>query len=258
MKRVLTVLCFCALLGSGSLLAAVPVNDRRDVAPDALIEVSLVSGSVQVTGWDRSEMELTGSLGDEDQKLEISGGKSRLKIKVRLPSKEREPEPSNLVLRVPRGGQIEVENISGPITITDMTARVDVDSISGDVVIKGKPRRLELNTVSGEITVDDGDSLENAEVKSVSGSIEARLRFRPGASFDFETVSGGITLRFPGTASADFEISTFSGDIASDFGGKPIQKSSFLPAKELEFTLGSGGAQVEVSSYRGAIRIVKE
>ena len=258
MMRAVTALCVFALFGIESLGAAVPINERRDVASDALIEIALVSGSVRITGWDKSEMELTGSLGDEDQRLEISGGKNRLKIEVRLPKNDREPEPSTLVLRAPRGGRIEVDNVSGPITVADMASRIEINSVSGDLVIKGKPRELTLNTVSGEIKVDDGESVENAEINSVSGSIDARLRFRPGASFAFETVSGGITLRLPDSASAEFEISTFSGGISSDFGDKPVQKSSFLSAKELVFSLGSGGARVEVSSFSGQIKLVKE
>jgi len=259
MKRVLTAVFLSTLVAAGTLWAAVPINEHRDLNPDALVEVELVAGAVSVTGWEKSEMELTGTLGDTLQKLEISGGKDRLKIEIRLPEGRHEDiEGSDLVLRVPRGSRISVETVSAPITVSGLKARIELNSVSGNLDVKGSPREVNLNTVSGEITLEDGASLENAKLNSVSGSIDAHLSFRSGGSFEFNTVSGPITLRVPEKVSAEFEVSTFSGSIASDFGDKPIKKSSFLPAEEVEFTLGSGGARVKVNSFSGPVKILRE
>ena len=259
MKHALTAVFLSVLLAAGALAAEVPINEHRSVNPDALIEVSLVAGTVRITGWEKAEMDLTGFLGDELQKLEITGGKDRLKIEVRLPEgKHHHFEESELVLRVPRGSQISADTVSGPITVSDMKARLELNTVSGDLEVKGSPREVKLNTVSGGITLEDGASLENADFNTVSGPIEAHLNFRSGGSFSFNTVSGPITLRLPGKVSGEFEVSTFSGGITSDFGDKPAKKSSFLPAEELEFTVGSGGARVKVNSFSGPIAIRKE
>jgi len=259
MKRALTFVFLSTLVAAGALWASVPINERRALNPDALIEVELVAGTVSITGWDKSEMELTGTLGDTRQKLEISGGKDRLKIEVQLPEGgHHDFEDSDLVLRVPKGSRISVDTVSAPITVSGLSAPVELNSVSGNLEVKGSPREVNLNTVSGEITLDDGASLENAKLNSVSGTIDAHINFRSGGSFEFETVSGSITLRLPAKVSAEFEVSTFSGSITSDFGDKPVKKSSFLPAEELEFTVGSGGARVKVSSFSGPVKILKE
>jgi hypothetical protein len=248
-----------ALVAAGSLLAEVPINEHRDVTPDGLIEVSLVAGTVKVTGWDKPEVELTGSLSDDQQKLEITGGKDRLKIEVKLPEgKHHYSGESDLVLRVPRGSGMDVETVSGNIEVADLKARLQLNTVSGDLVVKGTPREVKLNTVSGDISLDDGESLESADFNTVSGSIEAHVRFRASGSFRFETVSGNITLKVPSGANAEFSLSTFSGGITSDFGEKPEKTSKYLPSQELDFTVGSGGARVKVNAFSGHIKILKD
>jgi len=258
-KHALTALLLTMLLAAGTLWAGVPVNEHRNVAPDALIELTVISGTIRVTGWQKSEMELTGTIGDDGEKLEITGGKDRLKIEVDYEEGEHhDSEGADLEMRVPRGARLKVETISAPITVSEMTAWIDLNSVSGKLEVQGSPKEVKLNTVSGGIVVDDGAGLENLDTNTVSGDIEAHLRFRSGGSFSFNTVSGGIELRLPSNVSADFEASTFSGSIHSDFGGKPEKGSSILPAQNLGFTLGSGGARVKINSFSGPIKIRKE
>jgi DUF4097 and DUF4098 domain-containing protein YvlB len=248
-----------ALIAAGSLLASVPLNEHREVTPDALIEVSVVAGTVQVTGWDKAEMELTGSLSDDRLKLEITGGKDHLKIEVRMRNDENHYKgESDLALKVPKGSRIDVETVSGEITATDLKAQVRLNTVSGRLEVKGNPQEVKLSTVSGNIVLNDGESLEAGDFNTVSGSIEARVRFRPGGNFRFETVSGSITLRIPADTNADFQVSTFSGGITSDFGDKPAKTNQYLPSQELEFSTGKGGARVKVNALSGHVRILKD
>ena len=53
--------------------------------------------------------------------------------------------------------------------------------------------------------------------------------------------------------SADYEIETFSGTIDTDFGPRPDRGS--LLGTELEFSVGSGDADVSLSSFSGRIRL---
>jgi DUF4097 and DUF4098 domain-containing protein YvlB len=259
MKRMLPAAVVTTLLAAGSLWAQVPVNEHRDVKPDALIEVELVTGTIHVTGWDKAEVEVTGTLGDDRQKLEITGGKDRLKIEVELPEgKHHDIGGSDLEIHVPKGCGVNVETVSAPIIVTGMTARVKLESVSGKLQVEESPREVKLSTVSGEIVIEDGTELQVAEVNSVSGSIEASLSFRSGGSFSFETVSGPIILRLPAGINADFNVSTFSGSITNDFGEKPTRKSTYLPAQELEFTAGSGGARVTINAFSGPVKILKK
>ena len=49
------------------------VDETRQVAADAVVTFEGVSGTVVVSGWDRAEVRVTGTLGRRIEKLEITG-----------------------------------------------------------------------------------------------------------------------------------------------------------------------------------------
>src|SRR5262249_42400040 len=233
----------------------------------------------------KAEVEITGTLGDEYQKLKITGGKDRTTIEVDYPDDDDDDDQadtdqrddrdrdrshgrhyhhhcdyagSDLVIKVPRKCRIEADRVSAPITVADLSERVELSSVSGDLEVQGSAREVKLCTVSGDILLRDGKSLENAQANSVSGTLRTQANLRSGGSFKFETVSGDVELKLPSSIGADFKVSTFSGRITNDFGAKVEKASSYLPSEELSFSVGSGGARVSVQSFSGSIRILKE
>jgi DUF4097 and DUF4098 domain-containing protein YvlB len=284
MRKLLLALCLAAAGGGFALGAEVTVNEHRDVAPDGLIQINMIAGTLQVSGWDKAEIEVTGTLSDEALQLRITGGKDRTKIEVHYPDEGDDDGDggdkaqtqggghgrhsgghshtnhwvSDLVIRVPRKSRIEADTVSAPITVADLSERVELNSVSGELEVKGSPREVKLSTVSGNIMLRDGKSLENAQANSVSGTLRTQANLRSGGSFKFETVSGDVELKLPASSGCDFKVSTFSGKISNDFGAKVEKTSSYLPSQELSFTVGSGGARVSVQSFSGSIRILKE
>ena len=59
----------------------------------------------------------------------------------------------------------------------------------------------------------------------------------------------------PSGTSADFNVETFSGKIVNDFGHTPRRESEYAPGQELQFTLGSGSATVDVESFSGRVEL---
>ncbi|RLE19862.1 MAG: hypothetical protein DRJ65_19435, partial [Acidobacteria bacterium] len=65
-----------------------------------------------------------------------------------------------------------------------------------------------------------------------------------------------LTLAVPGSTIADFEIETFSGSIDNRLtGDQSIRTSKHTPGSELEFSTGSGGPTVSISSFSGSVTI---
>lgn len=261
------------LLAVGSLTAQEAVHERRAADPDGEVEIESLAGSIRVIGWDRAEVEVTGTLGREAERLEIDADGDSTSIEVILRTgKHRNVEGTHLEVRVPRGSslsvetisasiavegledEVELETISGTLTIHGALREVALETISGSIEVHDSPRRAEIETVSGRITLEDGSQLEDGEFHSVSGSIHATADFVAGGRFDFETVSGTIELRIPSRASVEVDVETFSGAIQSDFG-KPTGGGGFMPGKELSFSTGSGGARISIRSFSGKIRI---
>jgi hypothetical protein len=64
MKPLSTFSLVTLLLAAGHAIAETPISESRSVSATARIEVSNVKGSVTVTGWDRNEVGISGTLGD--------------------------------------------------------------------------------------------------------------------------------------------------------------------------------------------------
>lgn len=230
----------CALLLllalSGAAAASTPINETRSVNADARIDVSNIKGDVTVSGWDKNEVSITGTLGEGVKKLEIEGSGSSLTIKVEPPDKqgwfswgsESRMGNSSLDLKVPRNAEMKIEVVSADVALSGVAGRalnvngvsgklrldsdakeVDVDSVSGNIELTGKAERGHLETVSGNVrTRGLGGQIK---FETVSGDIDAENGdYR---EINAGTVSGDINLRGKPTKDARIEVETMSGDV---------------------------------------------
>ena len=109
--------------------------------------------------------------------------------------------------------------------------------------------------MSGSVTVEASD-IEQGEFESVSGSVHFTGALLPGARLGAESHSGSVVLNLPADTSARFQIETFSGSINNGFGGAEAERTSrYAPGKRLDFTLGSGDAQVRIESFSGSVTL---
>lgn len=253
----LTVFALTALMSAGTLLAAQQVDERRPASRDGEVSIEFISGSVRVIGWDRAEVEVKGTIGDPSIEFEFESDDGETSIEFDYPERSYHLGRGDidLEIRVPRGSALEVEAISADITVEDLTHRADLSSVSGDIEIGSGLREVECETVSGSITLEDGDDLRRGEFATVSGSIKVRARFHPRGRFSFEAVSGDIDLLLPSGVGADFDVETFSGSIDNEIGPPAERTSKWVPAEELSFTVGGGGARISIESFSGRVRI---
>jgi len=109
--------------------------------------------------------------------------------------------------------------------------------------------------VSGSIRVEASD-IEQGDFEAVSGSVRFTGALSPGARLSAESHSGSVVLNLPADTSARFQVETFSGSINNGFGGGEAERTSrYAPGKRLDFTIGSGDAQVRVESFSGSVTL---
>ena len=70
---------------SGLAFAGEPIDEKRPAASDGTVDIENIQGTVVVEGWDRDEIEVTGTLSEDADELEISGTESRTRIEVIYP-----------------------------------------------------------------------------------------------------------------------------------------------------------------------------
>lgn len=269
-------------------------DESRAAKLDGVVYIENVAGEITVEGWDQPLVHVTGILGEEVEEVEfkVSGKKTRIEVEYprRVKTMDRGAE---LLVRVPKGSRVEVECVSAPITVSGVGGRIFASSISGDVEIDGGSDEVEAKTISGNVEV--ASPADEINVGSISGRVLARgevaevrasvvngrivLEFErfldlsveavngsarvegdldEDADCSFDVHSGDVVLVVPADVGADFSIDTFNGDIDTDFGEKPRRTSKYAPGKELEFSVGGGGARVRINTFSGSVEIRKK
>jgi DUF4097 and DUF4098 domain-containing protein YvlB len=283
-----------AALGVVTTAHAEEVEKTIDAASDGYVEIINISGSIEVYGWSKSSVEVTGELGERVEELILERNGDKVLVKVKVPRNNSNNISSDLVIRVPDDSSIDVSTVSADITVEDVggeqslhTVSGDVDtqaagsdvsaqSVSGDVDVTGTGGDVETaaNTVSGDVTVTQvsgavsaeavsGDiivtdgSFDRATLNSVNGEIDFHAGLRDGGKLGVETVNGDVDILFDGGVSARFDIETFNGDIDNCFGPKAERTSKYAPGYELSFTEGDGDGRVTINTLNGDIEMCK-
>ena len=270
------------------------ITKRATVAPDVTIEVSNVQGSVEITAWDKDEVELVAELESAKDELEFEATPRKVSVEVDRPNGHygRDQEDAYLTLRVPRGARLDVDTVSAGITVGGVRGPQTLQSVSGEVSTQAFDAPVSASAVSGEVTITGNGgkaavttenvsgtstvtgvrgefhgevvsgeiqatvaAAQNVDINSVSGDIVLHAELAPAGEVDLETVSGTLTLIAKPPVNADFDIESFSGDIDVCFGPKSHNTSKYTPGSELNFTQGKGGARVELQSLSGEIRV---
>jgi hypothetical protein len=273
MRKIVLATMFVAVLALPAA-AQQSVDESRSVSPDATVTIECISGSIAVTGWDRNEVRVTGTLGRGIERLDVTGSGGRLDIRVVYPHNCEDCGGADLEIQVPAGSRPEVETVSANIDATGLRGDVRLESVSGNVVID-TAGSVRAKTVSGEVKVKSGGpdvdassvsgdleitaaTLKDAEFETVSGDIRIDASSAPQGRLEAKAVSGDIELRIPAGAGADFDVSTFSGDIRNELGPEPRRKSEHGPGMELRFQSGDGSARLYLKSFSGDVRILRK
>jgi DUF4097 and DUF4098 domain-containing protein YvlB len=269
------------------------VNERRPADATGSVEIVNVAGSVEVQGWDKPEVEVSGTAGDQVERVDVTGSGGMTSIRVvehehggmnmggdgsanliiRIPAKSRVSATmvsSNLKvtglqgdvklqtvsgdLSGDAGGDVHASTVSGTVRLTARTAKMtEIKTISGDVTLNGGGGELEVTTVSGDVHLQLA-TLTRMRLKSISGDMSASLALSPDGQLEGESISGTVTLDFAGAPAADFDLQSFSGDIENCFGPKVIE-SRHGPGSRLNFKNGDGSAHVRVSTKSGDVKM---
>lgn len=287
------LLALALALVAGGVFASRPVDEARFVSPDVTIEVENLSGEVKVIGWDRDEVSITGTIGDDTEGLSVDWSDDDVSIEVDIPdrhSRRSHDFESRLEIRVPMGARVQVEGVSSSIEVDGVTGRLELESVSGSIEVSGARGAVEAETVSGSIRIEGSETpvsaesvsgsvrirgasgrveatsvsgmvdveasiIERGELETVSGSVKFDGGLADGARLDIECHSGNVSLSLPEDVSATFDVTTFSGSIDNDFGPEAKKTDKYLPSKSLEFTAGSGSARVSVESFSGNVSL---
>ena len=261
---------------AGSLDTSVVFDTRGSIM------VSCPQGAVVVTASDRKEIRVRARTGNGAIRFTSNGTRATLepaldrgcddgRFEVVVPAGtsvqarswsgsvsvtgvrgELETRTHSADVQIRDAGRIDVESLSGDITIQGVGGESMIQSVSGDVVLGGARGDVEVETVSGDIDLRDVVA-KRVRTRTTSGDLEFAGQIVPEGRYEFNTHSGEIRLHLPADVGAELGVATFSGGIESDF---PITlRAGEHGNKRLTFTLGQGTARIIAETFSGDITL---
>jgi hypothetical protein len=153
--------------------------------------------------------------------------------------------------------ELIVESMDGSVSFNGDAAFAKIKTATGDITFVGRGEDMTLTTVSGTISVDGGgrDPVERARLESVTGPITFAADIKRGGDIRFDTHSGAIDLRLVPRADVELDAATVTGTIENRWNsGRPIAGREGR-GMELGTSSGTGGARVQVRSFKGNLRV---
>jgi len=283
----LTLLSFAFAAG-----AETSIEQIADAHPRGQIEISNVAGEIQVRGWERDQVKVTGELGRGTNRLIFEPEGTRTFIKVEVPDNYGNVRGSDLEVMVPEGSRVTIAAVSADISVGKVRGALRIQSVSGDIEVEIFEEDVEAKTVSGDLEIrgHDEDSLltlttvsgdgqvtnirgelvaqsvtgsldirsselRRARLRTTNGDIELATGMGEGARFDMEAINGDLLLDILGDINAEFDIETFNGSIDNSFGPDSVRASKYAPGRVLRFIHGDGDARIRIKTLNGGIEL---
>lgn len=223
-------------------IAAVTAADYKDVnrtvplTQTGSVSIETHKGSIQVTTWDRAEVEIRARIQPEpgttmDQRrfegtdVRIVSSPDSLDIRTEYPEFNwccdnddgANPEV-RYTIQMPRTGRLTIRDHRSETVISDLQGALDIDTHRGTVRVHRLAGSLQLTTHRGDVQVEFAKLTGNVSIDTHRGTIELAM---PRSS------------RF---------------DVRTDLGKHASLNTDFPRAN-------SGGPIVDLKTYRGSIRL---
>lgn len=203
------------------------------------ISVKNVSGSINITVWDKPEAEVKvtrrGSEGDRNfTPVFFSNDRGNLVVRT---ADRRGGSDVRYELKLPRDvASLELDSVTGAIKLSDIAGDITVHNVSG---------QTDLTNIAGI-----------RKAGTVSGNINVVLREWRDERLELSAVSGNISLQIKSAVDADLEASSVNGSISLDDSfGIAVEKQ--MVGQRARGKFGDGGETLKITTVSGNIKVSK-
>jgi hypothetical protein len=225
--------------------------ELKNVVGDISIKTGGREVTVEIVRISRGRTDADAKAGLERVNAAVTARGDRGSVIVEYPN-ERMPNYSVSVafnVTAPAGTSLEVQSVTGDVTITGIRGDIDANTVSGDLHISQAGRVGEVRTVSGALRLTDIQTDNALEASTMSGAVTLEnIRAR---RLDVSAVSAEIVAR--GIQAGGADITCMSGEI--DYSGTVAPKGRYeFQAHSGEIRLAlTGGFEFEGRSFSGQI-----
>jgi len=224
---------------------------KGHVDPEKTVTIKALNGSVEVTGTDGSEVEVTAEKGgphsDQMQVQVIPSGDGLLICETY----RYEGDSSDTCGEGSHGhshGQTPHVNYEVKIP---RNLRLHASSVNGSVTAERIGRRADVSSVNGAVRVSTS---EWAKASTVNGSVTASFGKADWDHLKLSSVNGSIRLTLPADTNTEVRFRSVNGDLESDF---PVTILGRMSKHSMEGKIGNGGRDLELSTVNGSVELHK-
>lgn len=220
------------------------INKTYELAPGSRVELSVISGTVDVETTNGSVAEVHIVRMGETRKdldcytIDIEATSNSLMIRHK---QERTGECENIrarqlvTLRLPRNVDLKMNAISGPVKVGEIDGALRLSGISGRVDVTQALGYSEISGISGVLSIAVPQlSDRGMRVSGISGKVELLLARNLNANLAVSGVNGDVNAAAPNV--------TLNKVGNSDFAGR----------------VGAGGSVISVSGISGSVTFRNE
>jgi hypothetical protein len=282
--RTLLALGIITDASAGQGAADGPVLRGRGVKPSVGIKIWMPAGRIRLVAWDRDSLLVRGRMGPGEGFF-FGGDTSGMKFGSEQRDGGESSGKSTLVVYLPRRAYVSMKAVSATVEGRDvsgwfysvsgsmhlsgavssveaetMTGSLDLDLTApwlkartgdGHLLLRGAPEDVDVSTVAGTLDVAT-TTIRRGQFGSVSGDIHYVGSPVAGAIMEFSSHSGNVELQVPRTVSSVFSLTSIAGAIENGLNG--VRPAAANP-RSLRLSIGRGGSQVTVRTFKGAIRL---
>jgi DUF4097 and DUF4098 domain-containing protein YvlB len=225
------------------------------------LRIDILSARIEVIGEERKDVELKVTLSAGRRKivtpsgakmlaggggLEISERDNRVNVESELPTNQ-----ITVVARVPRRAKLDLSTINeSEIVVRDVVGDLQLENVNGPIT---------ATNITGSVIAE---SLNNPITVGLAGVAS-------GTATSLSSLNGDITLTLPAAARAELHLDTAQGEITSDFELDIKPSKPTIERKEgrsgvsvrmedvIVATVNGGGPVIRVKTLNGGIKIAK-
>ena len=231
------------------------------------VSVSMDVGELIVRGWDRNDIEVSGELGEDAIRVELSRDEGQLLINVVPVPVGSEPEfggETDIYVSMPRQTDLTFSTTDAEALIAGVDGSQTLHTISGDIETEVRGGAVTAESVSGDLSVFNrtgfgatGEApnfgvVEFAAVvlTSLSGEIEAR---GPLTQLTASTVSGDIELDVDNASTLYLDTSNGNIEVEADLNAGAEVYAETING-DVELDIGEeGNLTLDLESFSGRI-----
>src|SRR5690242_10716941 len=133
MRGVSRVVAVALGLWAGAAAHADNKSVERTVPAEArgVVDISNVSGRVEVIGWDRAEVNVRGELDEGVERVDVTSEHGRTVVKV-VPHTGQHGD-AVLRVKVPKESEVNVSAVSAEVTTSGVLGEQRLSAVSGDI-----------------------------------------------------------------------------------------------------------------------------